>query len=85
MTNFGQIIEIVQSILLNIPHLIFEHFSCAPAWSEREHLGYNLFLFTVGFFIPLCVIIAASMAVMVQLRKVSVRVSLRLLVFLLCN
>ena len=47
-----------------------EHFSCAPAWSEREQLGFNFFLFTVGFLIPLCIIITASLAVMVQLRKV---------------
>ena len=55
---------------------MIEHFSCAPAWSERDHLGYNLFLFTVGFFIPLCVIITASLAVMVQLRRVSVKVKI---------
>ena len=54
---------------------LFQHltlFSCAPAWSERDHLGYNLFLFTVGFFIPLCIIVTASLAVMVQLRKVCI-------------
>ena len=44
--------------------------SCAPAWREREDVSYNLFLFTVGFFVPLTVIISASVAVMVKLRKV---------------
>ena len=31
--------------------------SCSPAWHSGEDLSYNLFLFTVGFFTPLTIII----------------------------
>ena len=58
------------NFLLTVRLMMVVSPSCAPAWREREDVGYNLFLFTVGFFVPLIVIISASVVVMVKLRKV---------------
>ena len=52
--------------MLDTVHIV----SCAPTWREQEHLSYNLFLFIVGFFIPLLMIIVTSLGVLYILRKV---------------
>jgi len=45
-------------------------FSCAPTWKEKDHLSYNMFLFVIGFFLPLFIIIVTSLSVIFSLRKV---------------
>jgi hypothetical protein len=37
--------------------------SCAPSWSDKEDTTYNIFLFSVGFFLPLVIIITTSLSV----------------------
>ena len=33
---------------------------CSPSWRDSEALSYNLFLFGVGFFVPLTIIIVTN-------------------------
>ena len=37
--------------------------SCAPSWIYQEDFSYNIFLVTLGFFIPLTIIIVTSFIV----------------------
>ena len=37
--------------------------SCAPSWSEAQDTTYNIFLFSLGFFLPLLIIIISSFSV----------------------
>ena len=43
--------------------------SCAPSWIHPEDVSYNVFLFTLGFFIPFTIIIITSLIVIVTLRR----------------
>ena len=44
--------------------------SCAPAWKHPDDLSYNLFLFTVGFFLPLSIILGTGVKILVIIKKV---------------
>lgn len=43
--------------------------SCAPSWIYPEDFSYNLFLVTLGFFIPLVIIIVTSFIVIGSLQR----------------
>lgn len=43
--------------------------SCAPSWIYPEDFSYNLFLVTLGFFIPLVIIIVTSLIVIGSLQR----------------
>merc|ERR1719233_1545461 len=43
--------------------------SCAPSWSLPSDRGYNIFLFILGFFSPLLVIIYCSVCVIKTLKQ----------------
>ena len=47
--------------------------SCAPAWKHPDDLSYNLFLFTVGFFLPLSIILGTGVKILVIIKKVEWR------------
>ena len=57
--------------LLLPPTLKTPSSSCAPDWRRAEDIGYNIFLFTLGFFFPLAVIVITSTLVIVHLDRVS--------------
>ena len=44
--------------------------SCAPSWTHPDDLSYNLFLFTVGFFLPLSIILGTGVKILVIIKKV---------------
>ena len=44
--------------------------SCSPAWHNGDDLSYNLFLFIVGFFTPLTIIIVTSCLVLAHVNVV---------------
>ena len=44
--------------------------SCAPSWKHPDDLSYNLFLFTVGFFLPLSIILGTGVKILVIIKKV---------------
>ena len=69
----GEWDEVINQETLAVQNfLILENylFSCAPAWRQQRDLSYNLSLFSVGFFIPLSIIICTSTAVILILKKV---------------
>ena len=45
-------------------------FSCAPDWSSRASLPYTVYVFVVGFFAPVAVLVPSNVAVIATLRKV---------------
>ena len=47
--------------------------SCAPSWKHPDDLSYNLFLFTVGFFLPLSIILGTGVKILVIIKKVKWR------------
>ena len=47
--------------------------SCAPSWKHPDDLSYNLFLFTVGFFLPLSIILGTGVKILVIIKKVEWR------------
>ena len=44
---------------------------CAPTWKDPKDFNYNIFLFVVGFFFPLSIIIFTSINVLVIVHSVS--------------
>ena len=60
---------------MNEPHLKsdvskFPNPSCAPSWSFASDRSYNLFLFSLGFFLPLFIIISTSISVVRTIKHV---------------
>lgn len=51
------------------------HFSCAPSWESTENFGYNVYLITLGFFLPLAIILYTSASVIYNMKEVRVKVS----------
>ena len=45
--------------------------SCAPSWKKPEDASYNLYLFSLGFFLPMGIIIVSSVSILSTLNKVS--------------
>lgn len=45
--------------------------SCAPSWKKPEDAGYNLYLFSLGFFLPMGIIIVSSVSILLTIKKVS--------------
>ena len=43
--------------------------SCAPSWTQKEDVPYNIFLFTFGFFLPLLLIIITSGIAVSNIRR----------------
>jgi len=43
--------------------------SCAPSWRNPEDFSYNIFLFVLGFFCPLIIIILTAFAILKKIRK----------------
>ena len=43
--------------------------SCAPSWRNHSDIPYNIFLFSLGFFLPLAMIILSSLSVIFILRR----------------
>merc|ERR1712126_243747 len=46
--------------------------SCAPSWTLPSDKSYNIFLFTLGFFLPLFVICATSLSVIKNVKHVNI-------------
>ena len=65
---------------LTLSYLILP--SCSPAWHNGEDLSYNLFLFIVGFFTPLTIIIVTSCLVLAHVNVVG-SLTLSLILFLI--
>ena len=47
--------------------------SCAPDWESPDNLDYTIFLFVLGFIIPMLVILVTSVRVTLTLRNNSSR------------
>ena len=45
--------------------------SCAPSWKTNDDFSYNMFLFTVGFFLPLSILIITGLTIVKTIKKVS--------------
>ena len=45
-------------------------FSCAPSWKFTEDFGYNIFLLSLGFFLPVLIICYTSSSVYFTVIKV---------------
>ena len=45
--------------------------SCAPSWKRPEDMGYNLYLFGLGFFLPVIIIVASSVLTLSTIYMVS--------------
>ena len=43
--------------------------SCAPSWSDTQDTTYNIFLFSMGFFLPLIIIIFTSLSVIMTIKQ----------------
>ena len=59
-----------QFLSLRIYNVLLFLFSCAPSWKRQSDVGYNLFLFIIGFFCPLTVIILSSISILRTIKKV---------------
>ena len=67
----------VWSIFLSLPPLLGwgsyrpekNGMSCAPSWSHPDDAPYNIFLFSLGFFLPLIIIIITSLSVIITINK----------------
>ena len=46
--------------------------SCVPGWKSVDGRGYNIFLLTLGFFVPLLLIVSSSLSKYRYLKQVSV-------------
>ena len=44
--------------------------SCAPSWKSKDDFPYNMFLFTIGFFLPLFVIMITGLKIVQIIKKV---------------
>ena len=44
--------------------------SCAPSWMRKDDFSYNIFLFSVGFFLPLIVLMVTGIQIVKTIRKV---------------
>ena len=47
--------------------------SCAPSWKNPEDAAYNLYLFSLGFFLPMGIIIISSVSILSTIKKVSIK------------
>ena len=41
--------------------------SCAPSWKSKDDFQYNMFLFTIGFFLPLFVLVSTPRVICLAL------------------
>ena len=44
--------------------------SCAPSWKTKDDFSYNIFLFTIGFFLPLFILMITGIKIVNIIRKV---------------
>lgn len=69
--------SLAMSTMLSSPPLLgWGHFapeengmSCAPSWTKPEDAGYNLYLFSLGFFLPMGIIIVSSVSILLTLKN----------------
>ena len=54
----------------NCKNCFFSHSSCGPSWNTPDAFGYNLFLFSIGFFFPLCIIILCGKKCFAAVKRV---------------
>ena len=46
-------------------------FSCAPAWEDPDSFYYTLYLFILGFFIPVIIIVICNVGVIFVMKQVN--------------
>jgi len=77
VTILMRLFSLTISLVLALPPLFgWGHFmpeengmSCAPSWKSPEDSGYNIFLFTIGFFAPVFLILFTSVSILTTIHK----------------